>query len=338
MTEPGDQHPTGGPQRALALAGKQGRLLKAHGTGNDFVVVVDMDDEIDLSSRVVVALCDRHFGIGSDGVIRIVDTGDPQAPIFMDYRNADGAIVEMCGNGVRVVAAIVARDRPDLVADDATLVIDTRAGLRPVTLAGPPGQVEVTVDMGPATNTTDAIHLDHGHVTGDARAFRLHDPVVEPCDRSRDGEREVATSRAASFAAVSMGNPHAVMVVADVDEHPLECLGQAVGGHRAFREGVNVNIVAPTGDQRLALRVWERGVGETLACGTGACATVAAMDAAGVVDADRPVAVALPGGTLTIRRDDRGHMQMTGAARVVGTVQFDPAWLADLADPGDMPT
>ena len=312
---------------ALGVASRDGRVLKAHGTGNDFVVVVDPDDELVLTPDLVVALCDRHHGIGADGVIRVGAAPPPDvrgrlraavvgAPVFMDYRNGDGTIVEMCGNGVRVVAKVV----HDLDLVDATagapLVVGTRAGLRPVrVVVGDDGRVAtVTVDMGPPRQDAQAVGLATSGVRGDVTGFSLPDTPGVPADTT--------------FAGMSMGNPHAVTVVADVDAVPLARMGPVVETHTAFAHGVNVNVVEVVDRATLRLRVWERGVGETQACGTGACATVAAMAVAGRVDPDEPVTVHVRGGTLSVARDDRGHLQMSGPAEVVATLDLDAAWLA----------
>lgn len=320
---------------ALAAASAAGHILKAHGTGNDFVVVIDMHDEVALTADVVAALCDRHLGVGADGVIRITpsvpDDVEPEiaaavadAPVFMDYRNADGSIVQMCGNGVRVVAKVVHDLGLVPVAVDARLPIGTRAGLRPVRVMGDAVSdtsmvvTHVVVDMGPPVQDADAVGLVAGAYDGDVTAFRLADAAAAAAH----------DLPAATFAGMSMGNPHAVTVVEDVAAVPLARFGPVVERHAAFAEGVNVNVVELVDDVTVRLRVWERGVGETQACGTGACATVAALTVAGAVDGDHPVDVVVAGGILRIERDDRGHMLMTGPVEVVASIVLDPDWLA----------
>ncbi len=330
-----------GLRHTLAAASIDGRILKAHGTGNDFVILIDMDDEVELSADIVAALCDRHRGVGADGVIRItaavpddvsaaIAEGVADAPVFMDYRNADGTIVEMCGNGVRVVAKVVHDHGLVPVAVNARLPIGTRAGLRPVRVMGDAGSdgsmvvTHVVVDMGPALQDADAVGLVDGAYDGDVAEFRLADArarIEAPDDLM-----------GAAFAGVSMGNPHAVTIVDDVDTVALARFGPVIECHEAFADGVNVNVVQVVDDVTLRLRVWERGVGETQACGTGACASVAAMTVAGLVDGDHPVDVVVAGGTLRIERDDRGHMLMTGPAEIVGTVTLDDGWLAARLD------
>ena len=268
-------------------------FLKAHGTGNDFVVFVDPDDAFEVSDALVRALCDRHMGIGADGVIRI---GAPRSggEVFMDYRNADGTAVEMCGNGVRVVAK-VAVDHGLVPAVDDTVAVDTRAGVKPVTVRrGDDGKVAAaTVDMGPPV--------------GDLRRFRLAD---------RD------------WTGVSMGNPHAVTLVEDVTTAPVTTLGPAVETDPTFAAGTNVEFARVVDRRHVDLRVWERGVGETAACGTGACATLVALRDQDLVDDE--ATIRLPGGELTVRYAPAEHPSvfLTGPAEVVASGSLDPAWLA----------
>lgn len=281
-------------------------VIKAHGTGNDFVVVVDLDDRLDVPDALVRALCDRRTGIGADGLIRI---GAPRSggQVFMDYRNADGTAVEMCGNGVRVVAKTVL-DRDLVGAPDGVLGVDTRDGVKAVEVRrGSDGTVaEVTVDMGPPHWSPADIPVD----VDDAREFHL----------------DVAPD--VSWTAVSMGNPHAVTIVDDVADAPVTTLGPRVERHDAFPRGTNVEFAHVLAHDLVDLRVWERGVGETQACGTGACATLAVLRAAGLV-ADRAT-IRVPGGDLVVRYDPDDHPSvfLTGPAEEVATATLDAAWLA----------
>lgn len=295
-------------------------VLKAHGTGNDFVVLVDPDDTlVDLAADTVAALCDRHLGIGADGVIRV---GGPPAPgdfgdvevdgahVAMDYRNGDGNIVEMCGNGIRVTARIAVEH--GLVDPDADQVaVATRSGVRVVDLHRVDGIVTgATVDMGSASSAAVQLGLDPDADTADL-------VLVGVPDRH--------------WSAVSMGNPHVVATVDDLDAVDLSTLGPTVETHEAFAEGTNVNLVEVGLDGHVRLRTWERGVGETMACGSGTCAAVAVLAARGLVDPDQgPVEVGVAGGRLVVRRDERGHLLMTGRAQVVARLVLDPAWLARL--------
>ncbi|MFP5225120.1 MAG: diaminopimelate epimerase [Actinomycetota bacterium] len=266
------------------------RFTKAHGTGNDFVVVGDLEDGWQPNEAFVAAVCDRHFGVGADGLIRI---GAPRdgGIVFMDYWNADGSTAEMCGNGVRVVAKWLA-DR-DLVASES-VAIATRGGVKTVrTEMGEDGKVShVTVDMGqPAlepsqvpTNAPDAnkIELTYG------------DTVM-------------------TAVGVSMGNPHAVIFVDDLDAIDFERLGPAFESDPTFPAKANIEFVQQLGEDHLRMRVWERGVGETLACGTGACAVGVAAHLRGLTS--NQTLVSLRGGDLEIEwTKDSGTVLMRGPA------------------------
>lgn len=285
-------------------------FTKAHGTGNDFVVIADLSDRIDLSVSLVRALCDRRTGVGADGVIRI-GAGSDTAAVFMDYRNADGSIVEMCGNGVRVVAKHVVDH--GLVDPDAArrLVLGTRAGVRPVTVhVGADGTVgDVTVDMGlPAFDPV-----------------RVPFAATDPHAVDADHHQLSVNGDTVRLAVVSMGNPHAVIEVDDVASAPVGRIGLALQHHDGFPEQVNVGFVQRIDDAGMRLRVYERGVGETMACGTGACAAVAVLQRDGLVgDAVR---VDVRGGSLHIATGHEGHLMMTGPATEVAHGTLDSRWL-----------
>jgi diaminopimelate epimerase len=291
-------------------------FTKAHGTANDFVVLADLDDRVELSDVLVRALADRRRGVGGDGVIRIAPGGD-DADVFMDYRNADGSIVEMCGNGVRVVAKHVVDHGMVRSGADGTVRIGTRAGVKPVRIAGrhPDGTVaSVTVDMGPPRLAPAEVPF----VTDDPEAVRhpvaLGDELVH-------------------LGVVSMGNPHGVLVVDDVDAAPVTTLGPRLERDGRFPQGANIGFAQPLDADAIRLRVWERGVGETAACGTGACAAVVALQRLALVGDE--VAVLLPGGTLQVHHRAGGTVTMTGPAVEVAHGVVDPAWL-EAAQRGEM--
>ncbi|MDQ1648885.1 MAG: diaminopimelate epimerase [Frankiaceae bacterium] len=261
-------------------------FVKGHGTGNDFVVLPDADGLLDLTPALIRRLCDRRFGIGGDGVLRVVRSKHvPEAPgadadarlteWFMDYHNADGSIAEMCGNGVRVYARFLVASG---WAQPGELVLATRGGHKTVEV-GADG--DVRVDMGPP------------EVLGSASA--------------RFGDREVVGC------AVSMGNPHLATRVADVEElRRLDLTAPVVGDPDVFPTGVNLEFVVEAADSALEMRVHERGVGETLSCGTGACAVaVAAMGAPGPA---REVRV--PGGRLLVEWTEHSVF-LSGPAELV---------------------
>lgn len=317
------------------------RFTKAHGTGNDFVVLPDWGDEVELTAPLVRALCDRSRGLGADGVLRIVAGGD-DADAFMDYRNADGSLAEMCGNGIRVVAKHVV-DHGHVTPDgDGALRIDTRAGTRSaVVTRGPDGLVAaVTVDMGRPLFEPTGIPMD---ASGD-------DAIGVELDiggRS-EGGAENGDPASVSVAAVSMGNPHAILVIDDVERAPVASLGPAIETHPRFPEHTNVEFVQIVSTTEVAARVWERGVGETAACGSGACAVFAALRRRGEVGDE--VTVAFPGGDLVVRhvRDPVGRsgvgdsVTLTGPAVVVATGEIDAGWLAaagaEASVPGPTPS
>src|SRR4051794_28525585 len=257
---------------------------KWHGTGNDFVMVVDWDGELDLPPELTAALCDRHFGVGADGLIRVaspevaaregLETRGTHA--FMDYRNADGSPAEMCGNGVRCLATL-AFERG--LVDATELTVATRGGPKRVWLEVAEGRVgTVRVDMGPPELQVDRIPM-----LGEPGSTFLAEPF----------EHDGVTYKAS---AVSMGNPHLVLFVEqDPDQVDVHRIGPQLEHDPRFPNRTNVEFVAPAADG-IKLRVWERGVGETMACGTGACASLVAAGLAGL--APRTASIHFPGGTL----------------------------------------
>jgi diaminopimelate epimerase len=282
------------------------RFTKAHGTGNDFVVLADPDDRIELSAQLVRALCDRRFGVGGDGVLRL-GAPDGDADVFMDYRNADGSVVEMCGNGVRVTAKH-AVDHGLVAAADDVVRVGTRAGVKPVRVVrGAGGLVTAaTVDMGPPVLTPHEVPFETDE------DVPLHEVQVDD-DTVRLG-------------VASMGNPHAVVPVDDVDSAPVRTLGPRLETHPRFPAKVNAGFAQVLAPSEIGLRVWERGVGETEACGTGACAAVVVLQRLGRLD--ERVDVHLPGGTLEVRHVDGGTVEMTGPAVEVAHGELDATWLA----------
>ncbi|MCK1798745.1 diaminopimelate epimerase [Streptomyces sp. XM4193] len=278
-------------------------FLKGHGTENDFVIIPDPEGRLELSAAEVARLCDRRAGIGADGLLRIVrSAAHPEARAmadaaewFMDYRNSDGSIAEMCGNGVRVFAHCLERMA---LAKPGELAVATRAGVRRVTL-GEDGSI--TVGMGRALLPGPGLT-----VTVDGR------------------------SRPARH--VDMGNPHAVVFVDSLDEAGRLLEAPGVAPAEAVPNGTNVEFVVDRGPRHVALRVHERGSGETRSCGTGACAV---MVAAARRDGLDPAAdgetvtytVDVPGGSLTITERADGEVEMTGPAVVVAEGIVDPSLL-----------
>ncbi len=292
-------------------------FAKGHGTGNDFVLLTDPDPQQDLGEQLVAALCDRHRGIGADGVLAVTPTAmspevSDQAGVarwFMDYRNADGSLAAMCGNGARVFAAhLVAAG----LEEPGTFTIATRGGPRRVTVAvsGPveaedPGMsagvpVEVTVEMGPATFLTQS------------------EITVTPADRA--GQTLPAVG-------VLMPNPHAVTWVGDLAEAGGLEQPPIVRPSEAYPAGTNVEFVQVLGPDHVAMRVHERGVGETLSCGTGACAAaVATRRRIGAGPDGQPVRVDVPGGTVGVTWRPDGEVELSGPAVILATGEISARW------------
>lgn len=275
-------------------------FTKSHGAGNDFVMIEDLDDQMGLlDPKLVAALCDRHQGVGADGLIRI--TRSDTADFFMDYYNADGGVAEMCGNGVRCLAKYVA-DRGH--HDGDTMRVDTRAGIKELVLyRDDDGLVDrVRVDMGPPI-------LERAQIPVAGDGDPLHVPL-EP-----EGKQLEA-------ACVSMGNPHAVVFVESLAAIPVERFGPIIETDPIFPAKANVEFTEVLTPDEVRVRVWERGVGETQACGTGGCATAVAASLRGLTG--RNVAVHFPGGTLDIEWTDE-TVYLTGPVVEVFRGTFDPA-------------
>jgi diaminopimelate epimerase len=275
------------------------RVVKGHGTENDFVVVPDLDGALNLTPALVRALCDRHAGIGADGVLRVVRSENDRdakemaldAPFFMDYRNADGSVAEMCGNGIRVFMRYL--QGAGLV--ESTAAVATRGGIRRV-VAEPDG--DFTVDMG------------HPLVLADR-------PVVT-----------AAPLVAVPGTAVQMPNPHVVVFV-DRDQLDLLDLARPPVVDPPGPAGQNVEFVVGAGPRRLVMRVHERGVGETRSCGTGLCAAAVAAALHDGVGADGVAwQVDVPGGSCVVTWDEQAGVRLRGPAVLVGEIDVDEAWLA----------
>jgi len=267
-------------------------FTKMHGAGNDFVVLDGREaaagGPLPPLESFARALCDRHFGVGADQVLVLRDSRD--ADFRMEIWNADGSQVEMCANGIRAFYKFL-RDR-GLTQEDE-IGVETLSGIVRPRWAGPG---RVTVDMGRPVLAPAKIPTRLG--SGDG-------PLLDhPLDV--DGERYAVSC-------VSMGNPHCVIYVEDPERFPVERVGRRIEQHPAFPNRVNVEFVRVLARDRIEQRTWERGTGETLACGSGACAVAVASMLRGAVD--REVQVQLRGGELGIRWEhDGAHVFMTGPA------------------------
>jgi diaminopimelate epimerase len=291
-------------------------FTKMHGAGNDFIMVENLDGTITLTPEEIRALCDRHFCIGADGVILVERSPRIGAAGYMHYFNSDGTLAQMCGNGVRCFAKYLVDRGIGGEMDDPQsghLLADTLAGPRPLTYrVDADGKViAVTVDMGapiltPVSVPTTLAPKDRfTQSDGSTVDFVADAPIETPY-----GTFE--------FTCISMGNPHAITFIDHPENLCIEHPGPLIEQSSCFPEKSNIEFArvdhTPSGD-RITMRVWERGCGETLACGTGACAT--AVAAVLTKRAERSSTVVLRGGELSIHWDEAtGHVFMTGPAAV----------------------
>ncbi|MCB9557698.1 MAG: diaminopimelate epimerase [Deltaproteobacteria bacterium] len=279
------------------------RFVKYQGLGNDFILIADIlaDDSPPYRQRLARQLCDRHFGIGADGLLFVDPARSTAAVATMHVVNADGSEPEMCGNGLRCVALHLA-ERPEHLAA-SRLLIDTPAGPREclVDRLGD-GLARVTVDMGVATLTGE-------HLPSTTTPW-LEQPVA---DGSLSGS------------AVNVGNPHLVIFSETEPQQLLAAHGATLELHPRFRQRTNVEFVRQSGPSQFEVAVWERGCGPTLACGSGACAVAYAAVRLGRLAADTPATVQLPGGALAITVDGKSdRVLMEGPAERVfsGSVEI----------------
>ena len=262
-------------------------FTKMHGLGNDFVVIDAVNQSIDLNQEQVRQIADRHFGVGCDQLLLVEAPTQPGVDFRYRIFNADGGEVQQCGNGARCFARFV---RDNGLTDKDEISVETAGGIiRPRIEDGG----NVTVDMGVPNFQPSALPFSQ---TAEADRYTL--PLA-------DGEIIIG--------AVSMGNPHAVTLVDNVDTAPVAAHGPQVSGHSQFPQGVNAGFMQIVDRSRIRLRVFERGSGETLACGTGACAAVAVGRRWGELDSR--VTVELPGGSLSIEwQGGNNPVLMTGPA------------------------
>ncbi|MBI3428699.1 MAG: diaminopimelate epimerase [Actinobacteria bacterium] len=248
-----------------------------HGTENDFVIIFDPEETTAISPEVTAALCNRAMGIGADGLIRITR---PKDKWFMDYRNADGSIAEMCGNGIRVMARyLVAND----YQKEGIFPIDTRDGLKHLRV---PSNGNITVNMGELTHENEEITVTVNGMT-------------------REGYN------------ISIGNPHAVVFVESLDDLGNLRMAPEVLPPDAYPEGVNVEFVEFSEGHELKMRVFERGVGETKSCGTGTCAVALAATLKRGERLPAKWVIYPPGGRLEVEIDSHSNATLTGPAVLI---------------------
>ena len=273
-------------------------FTKMHGLGNDFVVLDALGGGIDLAEEFARAISYRRLGIGCDQILVIEPPkgANGEADIFMRILNSDGGEAEACGNGTRCVAAKVMAE-----TGAGELKIETRAGILAATNAG---DGNFSVDMGPVNLDWQAIPL-----AGETDTLNLN----------------IETGMLSGPVAVNVGNPHCVFFVDDVAKVPLEDLGPEIETHALFPERTNVGVAQILANGQIRLRVWERGVGITRACGSGACAAVVAANRRNL--AERETVVVLDGGTLAIQWREDNHIIMTGPVATSFSGVVDPALL-----------
>ena len=270
------------------------KFTKMQGAGNDYIYVNAFDERVENPAALAVTLSDRHFGVGGDGLVLIRPSA--RADCFMDIYNADGSRAKMYGNAIRCVAKYV-YDRG--MTDKTEIAIETLSGVK-----------------------TIRVFTENGRVT--AARVNMGAPILAAREipTTFDGESVVSqklTVKETDYAVtcVSMGNPHCVLFVDDVEALDLERLGPKFERHERFPDRINTEFVRTVSPTEFDMRVWERGSGETLACGTGACAAAVASMLNGRAERDRDIRVNLRGGQLVIRWHRNGDVYMTGPAEEV---------------------
>lgn len=277
------------------------KFTKMHGAGNDYIYVNCFEENVENPSEAAIKVSDRHFGIGSDGLVLIKpsDKGD----FFMDMYNADGSRGKMCGNASRCVAKYVYDNG---MTEKDEIALETLSGIKYIKIfTDGKKAVAAQVNMGSPELEAKKIPV----------IFDKENVINEKIDV--DGNSYAVTC-------VSMGNPHCVTFVENTDEIEIEKIGPKFENHPIFPDRVNTEFVQTVDANTIKMRVWERGSGETLACGTGACASVAACIVNGYFKKDEDIKVILLGGELNIRWDsESGCVFMTGPAQTVCTGEID---------------
>lgn len=283
------------------------KFTKMHGIGNDYVYVNCFEEELAMDpGRLAELVSDRHCGIGSDGLILIKPSA--VADFCMDMYNSDGSRGAMCGNGIRCVAKYVYDHG---MTNMTTIRIETLSGIKTIDLTVKDGKVRLAnVDMGMPVLLSQGVNRE---LTPEVRKEIADSEIWEVLD---------VQDKEMSMIHISMGNPHAVFFVDDVDNIEIEKIGPAIETHPRFPDRTNVEFAQIVDESHVKMRVWERGAGETMACGTGACAVAVACRLAGY--SQDKVDVRLLGGTLTIFwNPDNGHVEMCGPATEVFTGEFN---------------
>ena len=277
------------------------KFTKMHGAGNDFVVIDGINQKIDLTAAQWKQLGDRRFGVGADQLLLVEKSVQPGVDFRYRIFNADGGEVEQCGNGSRAFVKFVSEKR---LTDKRSITVETKAGVIAPRLEA---DGSITVDMGPPVLDPARVPFDAEGLQGERQGGATLWPLVLELAGAKES---------VLISAVSMGNPHAVQVVDDVDTAPVELNGPLIEHHPRFPNRVNAGFMQIVDRGHIKLRVFERGVGETLACGTGACAAAVAGISRGLLDS--PVRVDARGGQLSISWAGEGQpVLLTGPAVTV---------------------
>ncbi len=296
------------------------KFTKMHGLGNDYVYVNCLEEQVENPSEMARWVSDRHFGIGSDGLILIRPSAS--ADFEMEMYNADGSRGEMCGNGIRCVAKYVYDYG---LTDKTSISVETLGGIKHLDMTVEEGKVSlVRVDMGKPVLRAEAIPIvcervaeecvvDEDSVLGGEAVSEYRE---EASCKKVIAEPIVVDGMEYQITGVSMGNPHAVVFLEDIKDLDIEKLGPKFENHERFPKRINTEFVRVIDRETIEMRVWERGSGETLACGTGACAAAVASILNGL--AERKVTVKLLGGELLVEwEEETGNVYMTGPAVTV---------------------
>lgn len=276
------------------------QFTKMHGAGNDYIYVNCFKETVENPEKTAIQVSDRHFGIGADGLVLIKPSD--KADFFMDIYNADGSRAKMCGNATRCVAKYVYDNK---MTDKDEITLETLSGIK---------VIKMTIQDGKAV----------------AARVNMGAPILEGAKiptkfdgESVVGQKLTIDNQDYAVTCVSMGNPHCIVYTDDVQVLDLPRIGPDFENHPMFPDRINTEFIRVVGDTELDMRVWERGSGETLACGTGACAAVVASVLNGVCPRGADVKVNLLGGTLYINWTQSGEVYMTGPAETVCTGEID---------------
>lgn len=268
------------------------QFSKWHGQGNDFVIVNGFQEKLNDYRQAAIAVCDRHFGIGADGLVILLPAATADADFKIRIFNSDGSEAEMCGNATRCIARYVYENG---LSEKTSLTLETLAGYIKPEIVFEAGQIKtICVDMGVP------------------RLQRNEIPMAGPEDLQAVNIPLEAAGRTYGITCVSMGNPHCVIFVDDITAVDLSAIGPVIETHSIFPRKINVEFVQVLSSDKVRMRVWERGAGITLACGTGASATLVASVLNGKTD--RAITVELDGGDLFVEWRDDNHIYMSGPA------------------------